>query len=479
MSAFAAPQMAIRIADVSGYMTPEFWLFLQSLARYLGVDVSRVIAGLDDLREEATEPGKSVVLSDGLRFGFFVWDPDVTPAEYGTDPEELTMIAPVAGQNGAWVDILADYRMGSFANSVTPAIRQRLAGGQFIGDAAVRFLGATHGNNGATEFWVHDVSSEVQADGASYWVDTARNIFERDNGLINLSLVTRDSAAGGEGTIGLVVSNVQRSTSSSSSSWAIYSDMVVEAGSAGRARNGELNIVNKRGAPAGETPYSAIGSPVYVLGIAAGGDSGIHGATFPADYAIRINNNGATDGGFKALCNVRNGAIVPDGSGEGPVFQLPGNAAIGVWYRSGGTESGRIVCNVTGSGPTWKIAVEDDGIKFSLNGAEAFRVEPVASAVNRVQVVPSITTQPVTIKAEGTDTDIGVTLAPKGTGTVTVPKLSVGANQVVGARATGWAAATGTATRTTFATGSVTTAQLAERVKALIDDLTLHGLIGS
>lgn len=51
--------------------------------------------------------------------------------------------------------------------------------------------------------------------------------------------------------------------------------------------------------------------------------------------------------------------------------------------------------------------------------------------------------------------------------------------QVTGARSTGWGAPTGTPTRTTFATGSVTTAQLAERVKALIDDLTTHGLIGT
>lgn len=50
--------------------------------------------------------------------------------------------------------------------------------------------------------------------------------------------------------------------------------------------------------------------------------------------------------------------------------------------------------------------------------------------------------------------------------------------QVVGTRKTGWGTPTGTATRTAFATGSVTTAQLAERVKALIDDLTSHGLIG-
>ena len=57
--------------------------------------------------------------------------------------------------------------------------------------------------------------------------------------------------------------------------------------------------------------------------------------------------------------------------------------------------------------------------------------------------------------------------------------LKIGANTVVGARKTGWAAPTGTATRTTFATSTVTTAQLAERVKALIDDLTAHGLIGA
>jgi hypothetical protein len=56
---------------------------------------------------------------------------------------------------------------------------------------------------------------------------------------------------------------------------------------------------------------------------------------------------------------------------------------------------------------------------------------------------------------------------------------SVNNVQVVAARRTGWTAATGTATRSTFATSTVTTAQLAERVKALIDDLIAHGLIGS
>lgn len=52
-------------------------------------------------------------------------------------------------------------------------------------------------------------------------------------------------------------------------------------------------------------------------------------------------------------------------------------------------------------------------------------------------------------------------------------------NQVLQGRITGWAAATGTPTRTSFATGSVTTAALAQAVKALIDDLMTHGLIGT
>jgi len=62
--------------------------------------------------------------------------------------------------------------------------------------------------------------------------------------------------------------------------------------------------------------------------------------------------------------------------------------------------------------------------------------------------------------------------------TESTDSYKVGTNNVVGSRKTGWAAPTGTATRTTFDTGTVTTEQLAERVKGLIDNLISHGLIG-
>ena len=48
--------------------------------------------------------------------------------------------------------------------------------------------------------------------------------------------------------------------------------------------------------------------------------------------------------------------------------------------------------------------------------------------------------------------------------------------QVVGPRINGFATPSGTSTRTTFNTATVTTAQLAERFKALIEDLKTHGL---
>jgi hypothetical protein len=58
----------------------------------------------------------------------------------------------------------------------------------------------------------------------------------------------------------------------------------------------------------------------------------------------------------------------------------------------------------------------------------------------------------------------------------------VNGTKVVGTRKTGWTVATGTATRTAFDTTTVTLPQLAERVKALIDDLhgtAGHGIIGT
>ncbi len=63
--------------------------------------------------------------------------------------------------------------------------------------------------------------------------------------------------------------------------------------------------------------------------------------------------------------------------------------------------------------------------------------------------------------------------------TCTVTTLHVGANQVVEARRTGWTPWTGSSARGTFDTSSATLVNVAQTMKALLDDLTAHGLIGT
>lgn len=60
----------------------------------------------------------------------------------------------------------------------------------------------------------------------------------------------------------------------------------------------------------------------------------------------------------------------------------------------------------------------------------------------------------------------------------TTAHYRVNGTQVVSSRITGWGTPTGTTTKTAFDTSTVTLPQLAERVKALIEDLKTHGLIG-
>ena len=138
--------------------------------------------------------------------------------------------------------------------------------------------------------------------------------------------------------------------------------------------------------------------------------------------------------------------------------------------------------------------------KFTATGTDLMvRINSTASTVASPQfnlryadgivTVSSIFTSISTGFAFGTFTAHDVFLyrgnALKATLTASAFNLASGVNyqingtQVVTSRRTGWAAASGTATRSTFDTATVTTAQLAERVKALIDDLTTHGLIGT
>jgi hypothetical protein len=155
-----------------------------------------------------------------------------------------------------------------------------------------------------------------------------------------------------------------------------------------------------------------------------------------------------------------------------------------------------IVGASTGGGPTLSAIGSDANISmaftakgtgifaFNANGSEVFRIASTAGT-DRLQVSAGNAT--TTINAIGSSTNITVNIQGKGSGLAALrdstglTKFGVNTGGIgffgtTTAPQKTMAAATGTATRTTFDTATVTTQQLAERVKALIDDLRGWGL---
>lgn len=133
---------------------------------------------------------------------------------------------------------------------------------------------------------------------------------------------------------------------------------------------------------------------------------------------------------------------------------------------------------IAGDTDTYIRSIFSGFMDFQSNGSRNFSIQPTAVNVVGVPLVCETDGTCDLGKVSGADHrfnnayfKLNVELSSSGV-------YKVGSNQVVGARQAGWGAPTGTATRTTFATTTVTTEELAQRLKALIDDLTTHGLVG-
>lgn len=81
-----------------------------------------------------------------------------------------------------------------------------------------------------------------------------------------------------------------------------------------------------------------------------------------------------------------------------------------------------------------------------------------------------------TFSAIGSGGSVPVQMISTGSGATS--GLFHGGSKVTGARITGWNPPTGTAVKGSYATSTATVTQVAEALKALIDDLVTHGLIG-
>lgn len=162
-----------------------------------------------------------------------------------------------------------------------------------------------------------------------------------------------------------------------------------------------------------------------------------------------------------AITVVKDASVAPPGSPVIGVPYLVGIGATGAW-------AGQDDKLATWSGAAWSFVSRASLWTMCFNTTSGTLLTNVDGSGNKLVFLPSLVCsgniQGATVA--GSNADFSGVYKTSGT-------------QVVSTRKTGWVAATGTATRSTFATGSVTLPQLAERVKALIDDLIAHGLIGT
>ena len=167
-----------------------------------------------------------------------------------------------------------------------------------------------------------------------------------------------------------------------------------------------------------------------------------------------------------------------------------------------GTSDTQTLTNKTLAGPVVTGAIKT--LAYIITDGAAFEIDPANGAIQVVSLAadrtPKATNfqngQTVLIQYNvyniiWTDTTFGPSgvswvggIAPSRIpGAWTVVRLWKITGQVFGETTTsvqtGWGVPTGTTTRTAFATSTVTTAQLAERVKGLIEDLKTRGLLGA
>lgn len=127
---------------------------------------------------------------------------------------------------------------------------------------------------------------------------------------------------------------------------------------------------------------------------------------------------------------------------------------------------------------TGAITLADTAVTPATYGSSSEYVTFTVDQQGRITAASegSLSTTNIT---EGTNlyyTDVRARAALSGTGAIS---YNSGTGVINITTRTGWAAATGTATRTTFDTATVTLSALAEAVKALLDDLTVSNIIGA
>jgi len=278
------------------------------------------------------------------------------------------------------------------------------------------------------------------------------------------------------------------STSGGGVGYAAYAEAVKRPGANTTMQILELEITNLN-----STPTTALTSEGgYVQGrtfgilLASGGGNTV---AYDADVAFYIGPNGAKF--RKGIIFDKLGLAADGGTGYMHALLLPSKAQLD-WNTSDGLGNVgfSIHSEVTALASQLRLVAADIGLVVNnVNGGLALRVAPLSTnaAANYPMLSANAPGSSPILWSQGGDANSGMIIRGKGTGGgslqdgASAAKLAwdttgVGFFGVAPVARGALAAPTGTITRTTFATSTVTLPQLAERVYAMINDLRAYGL---
>lgn len=164
----------------------------------------------------------------------------------------------------------------------------------------------------------------------------------------------------------------------------------------------------------------------------------------------------------------------------------PSEAARGVNFRSGGRRRGIVSAYVDGSSVSHVGLIPLNGSGNSVGTSVSARSDQTVRVFTNFQEMLRVNTWPNGVWVNGPLEVGGASgqVVLSGTGGYFNANSATGGyrvngTQVVGPRDTGWGSASGTTSKASFDTGSITLAALAQRVGALWNMALSHGLIGS
>ncbi|MDX8537072.1 hypothetical protein RFM23_05470 [Mesorhizobium abyssinicae] len=409
------------------------------------------------------------------------------------DPLQRVYVIKTGGQldgtAGAWVKAQGAQDLG-----ISTANYHRFNDRILLGLGATGWMGDTPGMGASgAGSWLGDEIGAGSAFAMSYLLvgsqlaSVTNPVAGFSPGAIVGATRTRDGADSGTGYWGLAGFASGHATSGGSVIWGAYLEAVKRPGSNTTIQGLEVEATNLN-----STPVNPVVSPeaTYVQGRSFGiflASGGSNAAPYDVDSAIFVGKNGAR---FRTGLTFYRDALTKDGGTNYQHAVLLADKALVEWYTSdlAATVGFSIHSEVSAVASQMRLIASDIGLLVNnASGGLAMRVIPNGGVTANYLTLQAVNagSSPILLAA-GSDTNVGHIIRGKGTGggalqdgasTVRLSWNTTGLGFFAAAPVSQrtMAAATGTATRTTFDTATVTLPLLAERVKALIDDFRSLG----